>query len=325
MFHKVLVPLDRSTLAEQALGQAAAIACGSHGALDIVHVHEPLLLEGLGDSLPIAAKRKDEEQYVRSIVAEVAVSTGLPVTGAVLQGLRIDMICKRVWDVDADLIVMTSHGRTGLSRVWMGSTADGLLRHSATPVLMLRPIEGQATRLAAGHRFKHVLVPLDGSALATEALFSATSLAESSDASITLLRVVVPMPFVMIDAGVPFVYPYPVATPDETVITKLVEQAKSELATAVQQMTAWGIANVTPDVVVAVNVAQAIIDHAKAHDADVIAMSTHGRGASRIFIGSTTDKIIRGSGLPILVHRPMAVRTAAGIAEEVPHVRLAER
>lgn len=325
MFHKVLVPLDRSELAEQALGQAAAIARGTRGALDIVLVHEPFLLEGLGDSSPIAARVKDEEQYVRFIVAEIAAGTGLLVTGAALRGSRIDTICKRVRDVDADLIVMTSHGRTGLSRLWLGSTADGVLRHSATPVLMLRPVEGKTARLAVRHQLKHILVPLDGSPLAAEALFAATSLARSIDASITLLRVVVPMPFVMIDVGVPFVYPYPVATPDETVMDKLVEEAKNELASVAERVTDWGVVTVTSEVVVAANVPQAIIDHAHAHDVDVIAMSTHGRGASRLFVGSTTDKVLRGSGVSILVHRPMDVRDRVAVVEEPPHIQSADR
>jgi nucleotide-binding universal stress UspA family protein len=59
--------------------------------------------------------------------------------------------------------------------------------------------------------------------------------------------------------------------------------------------------------VVESSVAHAIIAFASAHEVDVIAMSTHGRGASRLIIGSVADKVLRGSGLPILLHRPIGV------------------
>jgi len=75
-------------------------------------------------------------------------------------------------------------------------------------------------------------------------------------------------------------------------------------------------------VIVASNVAHGIIDFALGHDIDAIAMSTHGRGASRLVLGSIADKVLRASGLPLLLHRPVEVAVPAEakplVAEEVP-------
>jgi nucleotide-binding universal stress UspA family protein len=317
MFQKVLVPLDGSELAEQALGQAAAIVRGSHGALDILLVHEPVPFEGLGDAPWNATLFTAEKKYVESIANEISAGAGVSVTSAVAQGARVDMICKRVREISADLIVMTSHGRTGLSRAWLGSTADGVMRHSATPVLMLRPVKKvrKAARLAAQHLFKHVLVPLDGSALAADALSSATALAGSTGAAITVLRVVMTVPLITVDTDGSFVYPYPFVATDDAATKNLVNQAKKELTEVVRHLVEEGISKVESEVVVAGNAAEAIIDFARGHGVDVIAMSTHGRGASRVFLGSVADKLIRASGLPMLVHRPIAVRERNPITE----------
>jgi nucleotide-binding universal stress UspA family protein len=323
MFHKVLVPLDRSSFAEQALGQAAAIARASNGDLDLVVVHEPLPFDGFGDAPWNAEQWKAEEAYLQSIANELSTGTSVPVTCAVVRGQRVDAICKRAWDIQADLIVMTSHGRTGINRAWLGSAADGVIRHAAMPVLMLRPAEGNVAPLTERHLFKHVLVPLDGSALAKEALPPAIALATCNDATITLLRVVPPVPAITIDAGLPFVYPSPVATPDDVATGGLVAAAQRELAALAKDLAEQGVPKVDTEVVVAGQTARAIIEFAGGHGVDVITMSTHGRGASRLLLGSVADKVIRACGLPVLVHRPIAVRndlriTEASVVSQLP-------
>src|SRR5437899_8764831 len=141
MFSKVLVPLDRSPLAEQALGQAAAIARAAHAEIDVVLVHEPLQFTGYRNGTLNDDMIKAEEAYLESVATELSSSASVPVTHAVVSGSPVDMICARARETGANLIVMTSHGRTGLSRAWLGSVADAVVRRSAVPVLMLRPID----------------------------------------------------------------------------------------------------------------------------------------------------------------------------------------
>jgi nucleotide-binding universal stress UspA family protein len=268
-------------------------------------VHEPLPFAGFGDAPWNLEEWKYEDQYLEAIAAEVSTGAAVPVTHNVMGGEAVEMIYLRACDVEADLIVMTSHGRTGLSRWWMGSVAHGVLLRSPVPVLMLRPIEGKSDRKAAHHLFKHILVPLDGSAFSAEILAHATALAQCSGARVTVLRVVRPVPSVILDVGLPFVYP-PVV-PDAMLTASLVDEANAEIADVARQIRHGGYADVDAQVVVAASVAQAIIDFAMEHGVDAIAMSTHGRGASRLLMGSVADKVVRASGLPMLLLRPVGV------------------
>ena len=80
--------------------------------------------------------------------------------------------------------------------------------------------------------------------------------------------------------------------------------AEREVATVARDLADRGFAKVEKHVVVEAGVARAILDFANRHRIDLIAMSTHGRGASRLIVGSIADKVLRGSALPILLRRP---------------------
>jgi len=309
MFTRLLVPLDRSPLAEQAIGQAAVIARAAQAEIDLVLVHQPLSFEGFADAPWSAEQWNDEHKYLESIVDELTSGPSVPATRAVLRGETVEMICQRAWDIGADLIVMTSHGRTGVSRAWLGSVADGVLRRSSIPVLLLRPVETKTERHAAHHPFKRMLVPLDGSALSTDILSSAISLARCSGARVTLVRVVQPVPVMTLDAGIPYAFS-PLAQ-DYGLTDRLLADANAQLEELARRYTGEGNVTFDAQAVLAGYVAQGIIDFARSHETDVIAMSTHGRGASRLLMGSVADKVLRGSGLPMLLHRPIEVNESA--------------
>jgi nucleotide-binding universal stress UspA family protein len=322
MFRKLLVPLDRSSLAEQALGPAAAIARASHAEMDLVLVHQPVPFVGFADVPWNAAQAMDEDKYLESMVGELGSGGSVSTTHAVLRGDAIEMICARAYDVGADLIVMTSHGRTGFSRAWIGSVADGVVRRSAIPVLIMRPVGTEMDRLAAHRLFRRVLVPLDGSSLATEILSSAAAVAHCSKARLVLIRIVQPVPLFTPDAGMAFVYP-PVIQ-DEEATRFVAEEAKQDLAETAYTLAVQGGTDVETHVVVASNVPGAIIDFAADHGVDAIAMSTHGRGASRLFVGSVADKLLRATGVPFLLKRPVGVNerrhldSSTSVLEELP-------
>jgi nucleotide-binding universal stress UspA family protein len=313
MFKKLLLPLDRSPLAEQAIGQAAAIARAAHASIDVVLVHEPLPFAGFGDAPWNAEEWKSEDKYLETIADELSTGAAVATTHNVMRGEPVEMIYNRARDIDADLIVMTSHGRTGLSRAWLGSVAHGLLRRSSIPVLMLRPVENKTDRKAAHQLFKHILVPLDGSAFSADIIAHATALAKCSGARITLLRVVQPIPMVIVDVDMSIAFPPMI--PDPALTEQVVDQATAELADAARQMRHGGYADVDAKVVVAGSTAHGIIDFAIAHGVDAIAMSTHGRGASRLLMGSVADKVVRGSGLPMLLIRPVGVSDESAAKE----------
>jgi nucleotide-binding universal stress UspA family protein len=320
MFKKLLVPLDRSLLAEQAIGRAASLARAVGAALELVLVHEPFPFGGFKD-IPWATDWMHDEQYLEVIAAELRASVGLEVTHSVLQGGPADMIGLRANEVKADLIVMTSHGRTGLSRAWLGSVADALVRHAAIPVLMLRARDAVIERSTPAPPLKHILVPHDGSALSADVLPTAVDLGRANGARITLFRVVLPVPLLrLLDVAMPF---GTLPLRNEAATEELTVRLRNELEQAATRLADHEMIDVRANVVVDEHPAEAIVDFARTHDVDAIAMSTHGHGVSRWLLGSVADKVVRGAGLPVLLRRPTGIRenhliTDQSVAEQLP-------
>ena len=303
MFTNLLIPLDRSPLAEQAIGHAAAIAHACHASVDVMMVSESGEFPVRDDEPASNGGDLDaDERYVRNIASELARTAAISTTHAVLRGNVVASIADRARAIGADLIVMTSHGRTGLSRAWLGSVADGVIRSSRAPVLMLRPLQELTPPHMPRDSYRRILVPLDGSVEALEILEAAAALAHCNNAHITLLRVVRPVPLITGDASLAVVYP--MVLPDDVATAGIVAQAKAELAAVAHTLAKQDNLDVEQHVIVADHVAQAVLDFARVSCADMIAMSTHGRGASRVLIGSMADKVVRGSGLPVLLYRP---------------------
>lgn len=312
MFTKLLVPLDGSSLAEQALGPAASIARASHAALDLVMVHQPMAFADFVDAAWQANPSTGERAYIASTAKELATGSSISVSGTVVRGAASEMIRERAKELGADLIVMTSHGRTGLSRTWLGSVAHEILRGSPAPILMLRPTDSKKPRRFGEKLFKKILVALDGSPLAESILEPATELARAFDARLILLRVVEPVPLVVPEVTLPTSY----LPRDESATATVVEHATKELADIATRSMATGLVCVETHVIVAERVANAILEFARGVSPSVIAMSTHGRGASRLFLGSVADKVLRASAVPMLIRRPSSVREEPALIDE---------
>jgi nucleotide-binding universal stress UspA family protein len=311
MFTKLLIPLDGSALAEEALGPAAEIARAAHATLDLVLVHQPWAFSEVMEAAWQANVTNSERAYVASTAQDLAKGASIGVSSTVLSALPVDGICARIKEVNADLIVMTSHGRTGLSRSWLGSVAHGVLRQSRVPVLMLRPADPSRRRVRR-QSIKRVLVTLDGSSLSQVILGPASDLARAFGARLILLRVVEPIPAIVPEV----VLPVRNLPRDDAATADVAEQAAAELAEICKRLKEKGVSRVEPHVVVDNRVAKAILDFARSVSPSVIAMSTHGRGVSRLFLGSVSDKVLRGSTRPMLLCRPDEVRLEPALVDE---------
>jgi nucleotide-binding universal stress UspA family protein len=310
MFRRILVPLDRSALAEQALDTAAAIARESNAKIDLIIAHPMAVYDGSmvgswGDS-----RDPQEVVYIRRVVEDMARRAGVVVDGLVATGAPVEVITRRARDIDADLIVMTSHGRTGFSRAWAGSVADGVVRHASVPVLMLRArndpaAEGQGE--AAPPPFHRILVPVDGSVTSSSVLPAAAAMAQCRGSTLILLRVVAPVPIFMVDPQVPA---YATTIPDPDATKQAANDAADALSALARSIEHEYSLKLETVVEITNETAHAILDVAKGRHADLIAMTTHGRGASRLVIGSVADKVLRGSRLPLLLYHPTS-RTVA--------------
>ena len=332
MFKRLLVPLDRSSFAEQALGPAVAIARASNAGLTLMMVHTPRPLAGIADVPWHARQVPGKDKYLAVLAEKISKGASVPTRHVVACGEVAMMICQQAAVENADLIVMTSLGRIGFDRAWIGSVADGVMRKSSAPVLMIRPKDGELEKdflpeAMEGDTknprllFRRILVPLDGSALALEVLPAASALAQCGEGHLVLLQVVDPVPAFISEVGLPFVFPPPVQAGLTT--ADLVAGAEQSLTQTASKLSDNGCDSVETRVVVATDAAQAIVDFARDNGIDAIGMSTHGRGVSRLLIGSVADRVLRASVLPILLRRPSAIpvtRMSEKTTAESPHL-----
>lgn len=309
MFKRLLVPLDQSSFAEQAVGTAAAIARSSGAIVDLTFVFDP---QRSGLKLP---KRHlaNERSYLGSVADDLHATAGVVATHSLLVGDAVEMICARALAVGADLIVMTAHGCGGPARAEMGSVADGVLRRSGLPVLMLRPKEEQGPWTFSWPAIRKVLVPLDGSELASGIQCVAARLARSCKARLLLLQVVQPAPLASMDLETPHLGSRPAW--NDAVTQLLMDEAEQHLAACAAMLDDQGIGNTEIEVVLADHVAGGITTFARRHDVDIVAMSTHGRGASRRALGSVVEEVRRDCEAPALLCRPK------GVPEDAGHLR----
>jgi nucleotide-binding universal stress UspA family protein len=152
---------------------------------------------------------------------------------------------------------------------------------------------------------RNILVTLDGSILGDSILPVAVDLARSLNAKLTLLTVVHPVPMLIPESVGTFASSAEV--PDESATRYVVGEATKQLEEHEKALRKDGFTNVETKVVVAPNIARMILEFAAEKKVDAVALSTHGRGASRLLLGSIADKIIRAAKLPVLVHRPASV------------------
>jgi nucleotide-binding universal stress UspA family protein len=312
LLRTILVPLDGSELAEQALAPAVAIAHASGAALHLTRVFvtydAPREMLGQGE-MPMVIEQQLEQEawaYLKRVAERVA--TELPeqvrtdrVRTRPLQSpfgetaIVVDSLRRLARRLRPDLVVMATHARGGLSRAWLGSVADALMRSGTVPTLLIRPRDERA---ATPVLFRHILLPLNGSALAEESLSLAQTLATLFHARLTLLRVIVPQLVIA--------RPSPVTRVNEAHVAEQEAAAARYLATVKERVMAAGLSAETATVV-AEHPARAILEYAANHETDLIAMSTRGLGGmKRFMIGSVADKVLRGTPVPVLLTKPAA-------------------
>jgi nucleotide-binding universal stress UspA family protein len=218
----------------------------------------------------------------------------------VVEGEPADAILETAEATHADLVVMSTHGRGGLGRWLYGSVADEVLRHSSVPVLLVPAACTQTWPVDGPVR---VLVPLDGSSLAAEALQPACALAETLDGEVLLLAVVEP-PMVMPDGYLE--RSIDLQKREQARLAGYLNRVADELRTAAPSL---GVGTRVFRGVVGGGAADMICAVAQEVGASAIAMATHGQGGlARLWLGSVATRTIQHATVPVLVYRPAAVR-----------------
>jgi len=303
MLRSLLVPLDGSTFSEHSLPLAGRVARASGASLHLAHVHVPyepesllgntqFQFEGVNMAEYDDRHREEERDYLAGL-AKHFVDEGLAADSTVLDGRPVaDELSHYADEVGTDMIVMTSHGYSGVSRLWLGSVADQMIRHTELPLLLIHPRSGEVAEGPLS--IVHILVPLDGSRLAESVLGPATDLARATGARVTLTNVI----------RTPVPYGPGILALGSTSLDEHRRSARAYLETTAHALRRDGL-DVGTHVAHGKTPAAVIANVAEDLGADVIAMATHGHGGlKRTVLGSVTDKLLRSTARPVLVMRP---------------------
>jgi nucleotide-binding universal stress UspA family protein len=303
MYASIVVPLDGSPFSERALPLALALGRRLNAEVELVHVHEYLPdEEGREGREPDPGHALVEQRGRFSRLAErLAARSRVSVSSTVLAGRAADAIPRWLEDGHSKLVIMATHGRSRMGRLLMGSVADAVIRHVHAPVLVVRAGHiGTADPLAAAPIFRRVIVPLDGSELAEAVVAHALAVGDDAGTEYSLVTIVTTPP-VMRQAFRPTMAPR-----RQEALERAVADARRYAEHIADEMRRCG-SHVRTRVIVHENPASAILALAGAERPDLIALSTHGRGAvRRAWFGSVADEILRRARVPLLLLRPPA-------------------
>lgn len=299
-YRNILVPLDGSHFAEAALPYAVHLARSTKARLHLIMVHEPVpALVGMGEAPPLIdfdEQSRDREMNYLATVSGELLHDGLPMVECrELEGAAGPALCEEADRVDADLVVLATHGRGAMGRLWLGSVADYMVRHLAVPVLLIHPDRLEPPAQPSLHS---ILVSLDLSKESEAILEPAVQLGQITEGHVTLVHVIEPVigPAAL---GMPFAAPIPVE-----IFAEQRPMAQRKLDRVADSLRERGL-SVSARLIDAANPAVGPLELLEDKRFDLIALTTHGRGGiRRLLLGSVADKVIRGAAKPVLVMRP---------------------
>lgn len=299
MFRRILIPLDGSETAERVLPTVEKMLLREDAVAVLVRIvfcpmagmpHPPTLLGEL---------EKSALDYLRK-TARALEDKGLVVETRVIHGDPAETILEYAVQEECDLIAMSTHGRTGVTRFLMGSVAEKVLRNSPRPVLAVRAFDGEARALPP-RPFKNLLLPIDETPESETIIQMGIWVAKLYGSKIILLHVVKPAEFEH-----EFVNPTAHERAMGERLAGIVERIRAEGCTAISF-----IRHGDP--------AHEILSFAEENPTDLICMTTHGRkGIARWMMGSVAERVLRHAKTPLLLVRltKSALRRKAHVSKE---------
>ena len=289
----VLCPVDFSEMSQHAVDHAAAMANWFDAQLTLLYVFANLPTMDLP---PLVLEEADRTRLVASLKEMVrrvpaAVQTTFRIEEA---GFVHDEVVAQVEATHADLLVLGTHGRSGFQRLFLGSVTEKVIRKTPCPTLVVPP-RAPDVPVDAPVQFKRILCAVDFSDSSLSALGYALTLAEETDAHLTLLHVI-EMP--------PELRENPMA-PDFD-IDRIHAAAEAEALRRLRQLVPEAARSycTVETAVVEGGAYRSVLQYAAEQKADLIVVGVHGRGAIDLLLfGSTTHHVIRAATCPVLVVR----------------------
>ena len=285
----LLVPLDGSEKDARALAVALALAQLSGAALHLVHVLDRPAHGVENDRIPLETAEHRLAHTADGLVAD----TGVDVTWGVLAGEDIaDALVRQATDRDALAVVMGTRAPNAIGRALAGSVADRVMRECPRPVVLVPP--GTVHMAGRRIRFGRVLVPLDGSALAEQALDFLLGLRHATALEYVLLTVVPPAPVA-----------WPLGAVPSDVGSGAVSTAGRWLEDVAARARAHGAATIETRVAEGADPGEIIAGAVREYLVEMIAMSTRGAGGlRRLVLGSVAEGVVRASEVPVMLLTP---------------------
>jgi nucleotide-binding universal stress UspA family protein len=315
----ILVPIDFSKMSIGAIKTARQLARRFHATIHIAHVRRVDYATAFSAPsppiapFPLMTYEQDAEKRVLQELTGLACEHGILSASChvVGGGPAFDEICRVAQKIPADLIVMPTHGRTGLKHVFLGSTAERVVRHSPCPVLVVRERRRQSK---TGPRLtvKRILVPVDFSECSQEGLQYAIGFANQFGAKIVLLHATY-LGYIYSSEGTAL---YDVRGLQNAARENAERQMQKFVRAAkfgrVKYETAFSDGSPALD----------ICAFAKQHDVDLIVSSTHGlTGFEHVLIGSIAEKVVRRAPCSVLVVPSHPQTRIGNLGEAGAHTR----
>jgi nucleotide-binding universal stress UspA family protein len=297
---RILCPVDFSEPSLRALQHASTLADWHESALTALYVDMTLATD---DGADVAAFGVASTAVLEAARSRRAVDDLHGFVARVLDGRGVDVEVEEAWDVadailrravtlGADLIVIGTHGRTGINRWFVGSVAERVLRNAPSPVMVVPPHDAVPASTVS---FKHIVCAIDFSESSLAALRWALSLAQEADAHLWLLHTIEVPPELRVSTVVSGDEIDELnATARADALSRLRALIPPDAATfcSVETATASGAAG------------HAILRFAVDHAADLIVMGAQGHGAvDRFIFGSKTRDVVAGATCPVLAVR----------------------
>jgi nucleotide-binding universal stress UspA family protein len=295
----VLVPIDFSGMSIEAIETAKQLAQRYDAGVHLTHVYQLEYLANFTAPMPplvpfsLASHEEDMEKRLAHQLGTLGDEHGVPRTNChLLSGApAFDEICRLAKELPADLIVTPTHGRTGLTHVFLGSTAERIVQHSPCPVFVVRQ-NSRRSKTRRVSSINTVLVPVDFSDCSLRGLEYAVSFAGKLAARVILVH------------AMQIGYPYTAdgyALYDLSTLTNALQRDAERQMQRFVRVSRLSHAKVETAIITG-QPAEAICTFARDRDVDLIITSTHGRtGFKHVLIGSTAEQMVRHAPCPVLV------------------------
>lgn len=269
MTRRILVTLDGSKVSESILPYVEMLLGTADANVTLASVEEP----------DVSMREAGKLAYLEGHADRLR-NKGVFVDVALLSGAAVAEIVRFAVESKVDLVAMCTHGRTGLTRLLMGSVAEKVLRQLPIPAWVVHPLNSDDPLPV----IRRILVPLDGSHRSASILPHVAGMARALGARVDLVTVTYPsgkneLPREVVSANL-----------------RRAQESFEEQGLEVNLSILHG------------DPAAEILGFSEAHRSDLVALSTHGRtGLDRLFYGSVAESILRNTPLPLLVLRTVAV------------------